>query len=86
MYGRGAREDAINVSTLTLYNEPYLQPAEPDELDVDGLLRGLYRYRPAPEGAPTVAHPGLGRGAAGGAAGRDMLAEDWGVRAPRCGR
>ncbi len=32
---------------LTVYNEPAVQPAEPDDLDVDGLLRGLYRYRPA---------------------------------------
>ena len=29
---------------LTVYNEPYVQPAEPDDLDVDGLLRGIYRY------------------------------------------
>src|SRR5499426_2795294 len=36
---------------LTVYNEPYLQPAEPAELDVDGLLQGLYRYQPAPDGA-----------------------------------
>ena len=25
---------------LTVYNEPITQPAEPDDLDVDGLLRG----------------------------------------------
>src|SRR4030088_728164 len=33
---------------LTVYNEPYQQPAEPADLDVDGLLRGLYRYAAAP--------------------------------------
>ena len=32
---------------LTVYNEPSLQPAEPADLDVDGLLRGLYLYRAA---------------------------------------
>src|SRR6266699_2139238 len=33
---------------LTVYNEPIVQPAEPANLDVDGLLRGLYKYSPAP--------------------------------------
>jgi pyruvate dehydrogenase E1 component len=42
MYG----EDSENVFYyLTVYNEPYQQPAEPENLDVDGLLKGLYRYR-----------------------------------------
>jgi pyruvate dehydrogenase E1 component len=31
---------------LTVYNEPYPQPAEPDGLDVEGLLRGLYLFAP----------------------------------------
>ena len=34
---------------ITIYNEPYVQPAEPEGLDIEGLLRGIYRYRPAPE-------------------------------------
>src|SRR5919112_1442149 len=29
---------------LTVYNEPILQPAEPAELDREGLLKGIYRY------------------------------------------
>jgi pyruvate dehydrogenase E1 component len=46
MYG----DNAENVwYYLTVYNEPYVQPAEPEGLDVDGLLRGLYRYAPAPD-------------------------------------
>ena len=44
MYG----EEPENVFYyLTVYNEPYVQPAEPEDLDVEGLLRGLYLYRPA---------------------------------------
>jgi pyruvate dehydrogenase E1 component len=50
---------------LTVYNEPYQQPAEPDypggsaALE-EGVLRGLYRYAPAPAaagGAPAQAAP-----------------------------
>jgi pyruvate dehydrogenase E1 component len=41
---------------LTLYNEPYLQPAEPADYPGGtqalerGILRGLYRYADAPDG------------------------------------
>ena len=33
---------------LTVYNEPIIQPAQPDDLDVAGLLRGMYRYSTTP--------------------------------------
>jgi len=44
MYG----DDPENVFYyLTLYNEPMVQPAEPEGgIDVPGLLKGLYRYAP----------------------------------------
>ena len=32
---------------ITLYNEPYQQPKQPEDLDVDGLLKGIYRLSPA---------------------------------------
>ena len=39
MYG----ENSENIYYyLTVYNEPYQQPAEPEALDVDGLLKGIY--------------------------------------------
>jgi pyruvate dehydrogenase E1 component len=34
---------------LTVYNEPFVQPAEPDNLDVQGLLAGMYRYAEGPQ-------------------------------------
>ena len=40
MYG----EDSENVYYyLTIYNEPYQQPAEPENVDVDGILRVVGR-------------------------------------------
>ena len=35
---------------LTVYNEPYVQPAEPEDVDVEGILRGMHRYAPARRG------------------------------------
>ena len=42
MYG-GKHEHPNVMYYLTVYNEPMLQPAEPEKLDVDGLLRGIYK-------------------------------------------
>jgi pyruvate dehydrogenase E1 component len=45
---------------LTVYNEPYVQPAEPSGFEGGsaalerGILRGLYRYSAPPELAPAV--------------------------------
>jgi pyruvate dehydrogenase E1 component len=38
---------------ITLYNENWPQPAKPDGAE-DGLLRGLYRFRPAEKGSRRV--------------------------------
>lgn len=65
---------------LTVYNEPIVQPAEPENLDVAGLLRGAYRFRAASETATT-------RILASGVAvpwalqAQEMLAADFGVHA-----
>ena len=36
---------------LTVYNEPINQPVEPDDLDVEGVLRGAYLFRTAENGS-----------------------------------
>jgi pyruvate dehydrogenase E1 component len=44
MYG----ENSENVFYyLTVYNEPIVQPVEPENVDVDGILRGMHLYSPA---------------------------------------
>ncbi|HMT91050.1 MAG TPA: pyruvate dehydrogenase (acetyl-transferring), homodimeric type, partial [Dermatophilaceae bacterium] len=42
---RGRNRDAIYY--LTVYNEPIVQPAEPDNLDVEGLVKGMYLLKKA---------------------------------------
>jgi pyruvate dehydrogenase E1 component len=67
---------------LTVYNEPYQQPKEPDDVDVEGLLRGIHRIAEAEgtEGpevqllASGVAVPWVTRAV-------QLLRDDWGVRA-----
>jgi len=41
MYG-GKHDDPNVIYYLTVYNEPTLQPAEPEGVDVDGIKRGLH--------------------------------------------
>ncbi|ACU35285.1 pyruvate dehydrogenase (acetyl-transferring), homodimeric type [Actinosynnema mirum] len=79
MYG----EDAENVFYyLTIYNEPYRQPAEPEDLDVEGLLKGLYRYqRSEGEGGPKAQLLASGVGVPWALKAARLLADDWGVHA-----
>ncbi|WNV83454.1 pyruvate dehydrogenase (acetyl-transferring), homodimeric type [Umezawaea sp. Da 62-37] len=67
---------------MTVYNEPYRQPAEPEGLDVEGLLRGLYRYQvsPAQEG-PHAQLLASGVAMPWAIDAQRILAEEWGVRA-----
>jgi pyruvate dehydrogenase E1 component len=67
---------------LTVYNDPYVQPAEPAELDVDGLLRGIYRYAPSRrEDGPQVRLLASGVAMPWALRARDLLGEQWGVGA-----
>jgi pyruvate dehydrogenase E1 component len=79
MYG----ENSENIYYyMTIYNEPYMHPAEPDNLDLEGLLKGIYLY------APGVAQKKkrtqiLASGVALNWAlkAQKLLEEDWGVSA-----
>ena len=67
---------------ITIYNEPYPQPPEPENFDPEGLLRGIYRYRAATEKRTSVAQilaSGVSMPEALRAA--DMLSAEWDVAA-----
>ncbi|MEY3933902.1 MAG: hypothetical protein RLZZ606_501 [Actinomycetota bacterium] len=42
MYG-GVHQDPNVVFYITVYNEPVVQPAEPENVDVDGIIKGIHR-------------------------------------------
>src|SRR4029079_14285955 len=70
---------------MTVYNEPTVQPKEPENLDVDGLLRGVYHVAVPPpvanDGAPRVQLLASGVGFPWITDAQRMLAEEWGVAA-----
>ena len=58
------------------------QPAEPEDVDVEGILRGIHRISSAPDGqGPEVQLLASGVGLPWIEEARRILAEDWGVRA-----
>jgi pyruvate dehydrogenase E1 component len=79
MYG----EDSENIYYyLTIYNEPYVQPAEPENLDVVGLLKGIYLYSPATKQRKKNAQIlASGVGVNWAMKAQQLLADDWGVAA-----
>ncbi|MEJ5929112.1 pyruvate dehydrogenase (acetyl-transferring), homodimeric type [Corynebacterium sp. H128] len=79
MYGPGRGDDVIYY--LTIYNEPVSQPAEPENLDIEGLHKGIYQYS-AGEGSGHTANilaSGIGMQQALRAA--ELLRDDYGVAA-----
>lgn len=68
---------------ITMYNEPYAQPSEPENLDVDGLLRGMYLLAPAtnPDGKARAQLLASGVGLRWALEAQQLLATDWDVAA-----
>ncbi|MFQ6397744.1 pyruvate dehydrogenase (acetyl-transferring), homodimeric type [Nocardia sp. KC 131] len=65
---------------ITLYNEPYQQPAEPDDLDIAGLLKGIYLYKRGAAGDVRAQILVSGVTVPDGLRAQALLAE-WGVQA-----
>ncbi|NMO52971.1 pyruvate dehydrogenase (acetyl-transferring), homodimeric type [Actinoplanes sp. TBRC 11911] len=67
---------------LTVYNEPIVQPAEPEGVDVEGIVKGIYRYAPAPQTTgPKAQILASGTGMQWALKAQQLLAQDWGVGA-----
>lgn len=76
MYG----EDSENIYYyLTVYNEPYLQPAEPDDLDVDGVLRGMYLLNEGHGPGHKAQILASGVAVPWALKAQELLRDDWGV-------
>ena len=85
MYGQqqdgSAASDRDVFYYLTVYNEPITQPKEPDDLDIDGVLRGIYRYSPALgiDGRPRAQVLASGVAMPWALKAQQMLGDEWNV-------
>jgi pyruvate dehydrogenase E1 component len=78
MYG----DDPENIFYyLTIYNEPIFQPVEPENVDVAGMLKGLYRYKAGAEGGPKAQILAAGISVQWALKAQELLTQDWGVSA-----
>ncbi|QFG68844.1 pyruvate dehydrogenase (acetyl-transferring), homodimeric type [Ornithinimicrobium pratense] len=78
MYGEDP-QDVIYY--LTVYNEPMKQPAQPDDVDVEGILAGMHKIsgkQPA-EDAKHVRLLASGVGVPWALEAQELLEQDWGV-------
>ncbi|HEU5454392.1 MAG TPA: pyruvate dehydrogenase (acetyl-transferring), homodimeric type, partial [Nocardioides sp.] len=82
MYGGdndSAGEDVIFY--ITVYNEPVVQPKQPEDVDAEGILRGIHSVSKGEGDGPRVQLLGSGVGFPWVADAARILREDWGVAA-----
>ncbi|MFF4606171.1 pyruvate dehydrogenase (acetyl-transferring), homodimeric type [Streptomyces sp. NPDC001339] len=83
MYGGSAEfphgEDVFYY--LTVYNEPIQHPAEPADVDVDGILRGLHRVKRGEKGEHTAQILASGVAVPWAIEAQRILADEWNVKA-----
>ncbi|MHC6178198.1 pyruvate dehydrogenase (acetyl-transferring), homodimeric type [Glutamicibacter sp. X7] len=80
MYG-GGHPDPNVMYYLTVYNEPITQPAEPENLDVEGLIKGIYLLKEAAVDGPRAQLLASGVAVPWALEAQAILAEQWGVSA-----
>ncbi|WP_166871597.1 pyruvate dehydrogenase (acetyl-transferring), homodimeric type [Salinibacterium sp. ZJ450] len=80
MYG-GQHPNPNVMYYLTVYNEPMQQPVEPENLDVDGLLKGIYQLNQGTATGPKAQLLASGVALPWALEAQAMLAADWNVSA-----
>ncbi|WP_067243151.1 pyruvate dehydrogenase (acetyl-transferring), homodimeric type [Microbacterium resistens] len=78
MYG-GEHADPNVMYYLTVYNEPMIQPAEPEGVDVDGIVRGIHRVSVGEGDGHRAQILASGVGLPWAHEAQQLLKDDWGV-------
>ncbi|MGW2339961.1 pyruvate dehydrogenase (acetyl-transferring), homodimeric type [Streptomyces sp. NPDC001661] len=66
---------------LTVYNEPIQHPAEPADVDVEGILKGIHRISTGTSGSIPAQILASGVGVPWAMEAQQILADEWNVRA-----
>jgi pyruvate dehydrogenase E1 component len=80
MYG-GNHPDPNVMYYITVYNEPLVQPKEPEGVDVDGIVRGIHHIKASEIEGPRAQLLASGVAVPWALEAQTLLAEDWGVSA-----
>jgi len=80
MYG-GQHPDPNVIYYITVYNEPYVQPAEPENVDVEGILRGIHKISSNENGGRKAQILASGVAVPWAYEAQKLLQDDWGVSA-----
>ncbi|RFA20791.1 pyruvate dehydrogenase (acetyl-transferring), homodimeric type [Subtercola boreus] len=80
MYG-GTHSDPNVMYYLTLYNEPMVMPAEPENVDVEGIVKGIHYLKGGSVDGPKAQILASGVGVPWALEAQQLLADDWGVSA-----
>ena len=80
MYG-GEHPDPNVIYYITVYNEPYVQPAEPENVDVEGILRGIHKISANENGGRKAQILASGVAVPWAYEAQKLLQDDWGVSA-----
>jgi len=84
MYGPGSTQPGADPNVmyyLTVYNEPNIQPAEPEGVDVEGIVRGLYLLKRGSGNGPSTQLLASGVGVPWVLEAQSILEQEWGVSA-----
>ncbi|MCM3780528.1 pyruvate dehydrogenase (acetyl-transferring), homodimeric type [Microbacterium hydrocarbonoxydans] len=78
MYG-GNHPDPNVMYYMTVYNEPLVQPKEPEDVDVDGIVRGIHRVSVGEGDGPRAQLFASGVGLPWALEAQELLKNDWNV-------
>lgn len=80
MYGPDSKDPNV-MYYITVYNEPILQPKAPENMDIEGINKGIYLLKRSETQGPRTQLMASGVAVAWALEAQQILADEWGVAA-----